>query len=88
MSPLARMFDRIFWLYQKLTEGRPSPCRYLPSCSAYAREAVEVHGAVKGLFYATRRLVRCAPWGGHGYDPVPGTEDPRLLAYQSEGFPT
>ena len=74
MSPLARLLDRIFWAYQKLTEGRMSPCRYVPSCSTYAREAVAHHGAVRGGWLALRRLVRCAPWGGWGYDPVPGTE--------------
>lgn len=76
MSPVARVLDRIFWLYQKLTEGRISPCRYVPSCSTYAREAVEAHGAVRGGWYALRRLARCHPWGGHGHDPVPGTTGP------------
>jgi uncharacterized protein len=46
-------------------------CRYTPSCSAYAREAVERHGAVRGLYLAMRRLLRCQPLGSSGYDPVP-----------------
>jgi uncharacterized protein len=46
-------------------------CRYEPSCSAYAAEAVARHGALKGGFLAAHRLCRCAPWGGRGYDPVP-----------------
>jgi putative membrane protein insertion efficiency factor len=46
-------------------------CRYEPSCSAYAVEAVTRHGALKGSYLAARRLCRCGPWGGHGYDPVP-----------------
>lgn len=71
----ARAIDRFVWAYQKLTEGRISPCRYVPSCSTYAREAVEHHGALRGGGYALRRLARCHPWGGHGYDPVPGTDD-------------
>ena len=46
-------------------------CRFFPSCSAYALEAVTVHGAVKGSWLAVRRLGRCHPWGGRGWDPVP-----------------
>jgi putative membrane protein insertion efficiency factor len=46
-------------------------CRYEPSCSAYAAEAVARHGALKGSLLAAHRLCRCAPWGGQGYDPVP-----------------
>ena len=46
-------------------------CRYLPSCSTYAREAVERHGAVRGGALAVRRLLRCHPFGGSGLDPVP-----------------
>jgi len=49
----------------------PPSCRYLPSCSQYAMEAVETHGALKGSWLALRRLARCHPWGGSGYDPVP-----------------
>jgi putative membrane protein insertion efficiency factor len=46
-------------------------CRYEPSCSAYATEAVARHGALKGSWLAAGRLCRCGPWGGRGYDPVP-----------------
>ena len=46
-------------------------CRYHPSCSAYALEAVTVHGSVRGTGLAVRRLVRCHPWAAGGYDPVP-----------------
>ncbi len=57
--------------YQLARAGRPTGCRYLPTCSDYALQAVERHGAVRGGFLALRRLARCNPWGGHGIDPVP-----------------
>jgi putative membrane protein insertion efficiency factor len=49
----------------------PRTCRYAPSCSDYASEAIARHGAILGCWLAARRLLRCHPWGGHGYDPVP-----------------
>ena len=48
-------------------------CRYYPTCSNYAYEAVDLHGLFKGSWLAVRRLGRCTPVGGQGYDPVPGT---------------
>ena len=54
-----------------------SHCRHYPTCSQYAVEAINHHGALKGLFLAIRRLLRCHPWAEGGYDPVPGTADPR-----------
>ena len=46
-------------------------CRFTPTCSEYARQAILKHGPFKGLYLAVRRLLRCHPWGGSGYDPVP-----------------
>lgn len=74
MSPLARLIDLAVRSYQRVTAGRPSPCRFVPSCSTYARTALTEHGAIRGGWYTARRLGRCHPWGGSGYDPVPGTE--------------
>lgn len=68
---VARALDAFVWVYQAATFYRPSPCRYWPTCSAYAREALEVHGAARGSWLALRRLLRCNPWGGFGPDPVP-----------------
>lgn len=49
-------------------------CRYQPTCSAYAMDALERHGAFKGGWLTLRRIGRCHPWGSSGYDPVPGTD--------------
>lgn len=49
----------------------PPACRYVPTCSQYAIEAITKYGPVKGLWLAVKRLLRCHPWGGSGFDPVP-----------------
>lgn len=53
----------------------PPRCRYTPTCSQYAMEAVRRYGAFKGGLLAAKRICRCHPWGGSGYDPVPDTEN-------------
>lgn len=50
---------------------RPAACRFHPSCSEYTRIAIETHGPGRGFWLGARRLARCRPWGGYGYDPVP-----------------
>jgi putative membrane protein insertion efficiency factor len=55
-----------------LSRWLPPSCRFEPTCSRYAYEAIDRFGAGKGTWLAVRRLVRCNPWGGQGYDPVPG----------------
>jgi uncharacterized protein len=64
------MLRMISW-YQRLAEGRPSPCRFYPTCSAYAHESISIFGARRGLWLTVRRLVRCRPFGPSGFDPVP-----------------
>jgi uncharacterized protein len=71
LSVPARTLLRAIRGYQLLFAHRASPCRYIPGCSEYAREAIEVHGAAGGGWLAVRRLARCHPFGGFGFDPVP-----------------
>ena len=60
------------WIYQKaISPYTPPSCRFTPTCSEYARQALLKHGPIKGLWLAVRRILRCHPWGGSGYDPVP-----------------
>lgn len=59
-------------LYQYLISPMTgASCRYTPTCSSYAIEALKKHGPIKGLWLAVKRILSCHPWGGHGYDPVP-----------------
>lgn len=58
-------------LYQRTTRWWPSVCRYQPSCSNYALEALEQYGVLQGGWLSVKRFVRCNPWGSFGEDPVP-----------------
>lgn len=75
MSPLAHLLALPVKAYRLIF----SPwvgynCRYQPTCSQYALDALRSHGALKGGWLAAKRIARCNPWGGCGYDPVPGEE--------------
>ncbi len=62
----------LIWVYQHLISPlTPATCRYTPTCSAYAVEAVKKYGPFKGGWMGLKRIARCHPWGGSGYDPVP-----------------
>jgi len=65
-------FIALIKLYQWILSPLIGPkCRFTPTCSQYAIEALKKHGIFKGLWLTVKRLLRCHPWGGHGYDPVP-----------------
>ncbi|HUZ11189.1 MAG TPA: membrane protein insertion efficiency factor YidD [Acidimicrobiales bacterium] len=70
-GPGRRLGLGLIALYQALRSDRPSPCRYWPTCSAYAAEAIEIHGLWRGTRLALRRVLRCRPFGPHGIDLVP-----------------
>lgn len=71
---VARALLALVRAYQVARVGRVSPCRFTPTCSSYALEAIERHGAGRGLALTVRRLGRCRPGGPSGYDPVPERE--------------
>lgn len=71
LGPVAWTLHALIRAYQWLFAWRPSPCRYVPTCSNYGLEAIEVHGAWRGSWLAVRRIGRCHPWAPNGWDPVP-----------------
>jgi putative membrane protein insertion efficiency factor len=76
-SLMARAFIGVIRIYQRLTATRVAPCRFYPSCSSYALEALEVHGAWRGSLLSLRRISRCRPLGPHGVDLVPEAPNSR-----------
>lgn len=76
MTPFARLLSLPIKAYRLiLSPWIGHGCRYQPTCSCYALEALEKHGAARGSYLAVRRLARCHPLGGSGYDPVPPARD-------------
>jgi putative membrane protein insertion efficiency factor len=78
-----KVVDGVRWFFIKLLMGpiyfykyvispmTPASCRHIPSCSEYAVEALKIHGPIKGIYFAIRRISKCHTWGTHGFDPVP-----------------
>ena len=79
LPPIRKPSDVVTWLlilfvriYQRfISPLTPPSCRFTPTCSQYAIEALRKYGPLKGLWLAVKRLLRCHPWGGSGYDPEP-----------------
>ena len=72
MNPLQKGCILLIRFYQRcISPLFPPSCRYTPTCSQYAVEAFSKYGVLKGGWLTLKRLLRCHPWGGHGYDPVP-----------------
>jgi uncharacterized protein len=75
---MARLLLMLIAFYRKaISPYTPPSCRFMPTCSAYAEEAVRRYGAARGGWMALRRLSRCHPFGSSGYDPVPDLEGRR-----------
>ncbi len=84
---LRRLLIGIVRFYQvAISPWTPAACRFTPTCSSYAIEALEVHGPLRGGWLAMKRIGRCHPWGGHGFDPVPSphTHEHRTLENRTE----
>ncbi|MBT8295042.1 MAG: membrane protein insertion efficiency factor YidD [Gramella sp.] len=73
---LSNILTAIVQFYKKfISPVTPASCRYQPTCSSYMLEAIKTHGAFKGFWLGIKRIARCHPWGGSGYDPVPRKSD-------------
>jgi len=76
-DPVARLLVFVLRFYRRwISPALPPTCRFSPSCSAYAVEALTEHGAIRGSWLTLRRLLRCAPWHPGGVDPVPAPRSP------------
>jgi len=73
---LVRAYQIVVSPLLHMIAGPGMGCRFEPTCSRYAIEALKVHGPIRGLLLATKRILRCHPIGGHGYDPVPPPRKP------------
>jgi len=71
LTSAIRAYQLVFSPAQTFLFGATGACRYTPSCSAYAVDALREHGAMAGALLAAKRICRCQPWGGCGHDPVP-----------------
>ena len=65
----------IIHLYKKIPFSSHRQCRFIPTCSSYAEEAILTYGSIKGSYLAVKRILRCHPFGAFGYDPVPKKEN-------------
>ena len=66
------IFLSIIYIYQNLVSPLiPARCRYTPTCSHYSKESIKKHGPFKGIVLTFKRIIKCHPWGGSGYDPIP-----------------
>ena len=84
MKPVATFLKILIRGYQLfISPVFPIACRYGPTCSSYALEAVSTHGAFKGGWLALKRIARCHPWGGEGYDPVPAKDAQEICTHHS-----
>ena len=73
---ISKLLIRLIRLYQKFVSPLLGQnCRFHPTCSQYAVEALSSHGALKGSFLAIKRILKCNPWGGYGIDNVPGRDE-------------
>lgn len=70
-SPAGILLIPILFYKKCISPLFPPCCRFTPTCSSYAAEAIMTHGALRGLWLAVKRIARCHPWGKSGYDPVP-----------------